>query len=295
MTQTRQISAEMTSLPFVKMHGLGNDFVVLDLRASDLRVTPETARALADRRRGVGCDQVISILPSSRADAFMNIHNFDGSEVGACGNATRCVAQTLMRETGTSEVVIETIDGLLPCAQADNGLITVRFPQPRFDWQAVPLSQDMDTLHLDFSPCQGLTDPGAVNVGNPHVIFFVDNVDDIALNDVGPAIETDPLFPERVNVSIVSPRPQGGLRQRVFERGVGITQACGSGACAAMAVAHARGIVGDSCDIELDGGVLQLSIDEDGHILKTGPAATSFHGTIDPSLFETVPAIKAAQ
>ena len=270
------------SLPFMKMHGLGNDFVVLDLRASSVRVGTESARRLADRKRGIGCDQVISILPARdpEADAFMGIHNHDGSEVGACGNATRCVAQIIMNETGREKVIIETLDGLLPCYRAQTELITVQFPKARFDWQNIPLSREMNTLSMDFTPIDGLGKPGAANVGNPHVIFMVDDAERFDLESFGSSIEHDPLFPERVNVSLISKTADGFLRQRVWERGAGITQACGSGACAAMAVAHARGLVSENADIQLDGGVLHMAVDSKGHILKTGPATTAYTGSL---------------
>ncbi len=278
----------MVSKPFIKMHGLGNDFVVLDARAGAVRLGAEQARAIADRRTGVGCDQVIVIEPSTRADAFMRIRNADGGEVSACGNAMRCVAAMIMAENGSGRAVIETLAGLQVANDAGNGLVSVDMGEPALGWQQIPLARAMDTLHLDLSigPASApvLSDPVAVNMGNPHAIFFVDDAEAIDLATVGPMIENHPLFPERANVSIAETRAKGAIRLRVWERGTGITSACGTAACAVVVAAHRRGLAGRAADIVLDGGTLHSAWREDDHVVMTGPVATSFVGTLSPEL-----------
>lgn len=268
---------------FVKMHGLGNDFVVLDARRQAMPLNASQVRAIADRRFGVGCDQLITIEPSSHADAFMRIHNADGGEVEACGNATRCVARMLMRERGVAQVAIETPAGILLSNDAGNGLVTVDMGEPRLAWSEIPLARAMDTLHVDFA-LGPLSDPVAVNVGNPHVVFFVPDATAVALSEIGPQVEHHALFPQRVNVSIAQLLAPGRLRLRVWERGVGITKACGTAACATIVAAVRRGLVKGPAEILLDGGPLVLEWRPDGHILMTGPTAESFRGELDPSL-----------
>ncbi|PCI47150.1 MAG: diaminopimelate epimerase [Alphaproteobacteria bacterium] len=260
------------------MHGLGNDFVIFDGRMDSLDLTGDQARHIADRRRGIGCDQVITMLPSAKADIFMRIQNVDGSEAGACGNATRCVGDILLREKGSDRVTIATGAGLL-VVYRDGDLIRVDMGMPLRDWQQIPLSQPMDTDHLDVT-VGPLSDPVAVNMGNPHVVFFVDNIDDILLAELGPQIERHPLFPDRVNVSIIEDRGNGHLRQRVWERGVGITDACGSGACAGVVAASTRGLVNRCATIELDGGILQLVWGADNHVQMTGGVSYVYDGKI---------------
>jgi len=268
--------------PFLKMHGLGNDFVVLDARGGT-GLSTAAVRAVGDRRRGVGFDQLLTIEPSARADAFMRIHNPDGSESGACGNGTRCVAALLMRESGKDRVVIETAAGLLPAHRTGNGEITVDMGEPGLDWQSIPLARAMDTLHLDYHR-DVLRDPAAANMGNPHVVFFVPDADDVDLPALGPVIEHDPLFTERTNVNVASLRPDGSLRLRVWERGAGITLACGSGACATLVSAARRGLTGRKADLYLNGGKLTIEWTPGNRVLMTGPVATSFAGTLDPAL-----------
>lgn len=268
--------------PFLKMHGLGNDFVVLDARGT-AGLSTAAVRAVGDRRRGVGFDQLLTIEPSARADAFMRIHNPDGSESGACGNGTRCVAALLMQESGKSHVTIETAAGILVADATGQGEITVDMGEPRLDWQSIPLARAMDTLHLDYA--QGvLRDPAAANMGNPHVVFFVPDADAIDLPALGPIIEHDALFPERTNVNVASLRPDGSLRLRVWERGAGITLACGSGACATLVSAARRGLTGRKADLHLNGGKLTIEWTTGNRVLMTGPVATSFAGTLDPAL-----------
>jgi diaminopimelate epimerase len=277
----------MDAIPFTKMHGLGNDFVVLDARKAPLALNAAQARAIADRHRGVGCDQLIVIEPSANrlADVFMRIRNADGGEVAACGNASRCVASLLMGEKAADHVVIETAAGLLDIEAADNGLITVDMGLVRLDWRDIPLARPMDTGRLDLV-AGPLKDPVAVNVGNPHAVFFVDDAAAVPLAVLGPKIERDSLFPERTNVEVAQVLNPREIRVRVWERGVGITQACGTGACAAAVAAHRRGLAERRVTIHLDGGPLVIEWLKDDHVLMTGPVATSFTGILDPSLLE---------
>jgi diaminopimelate epimerase len=271
---------------FTKMHGLGNDFVVLDERTLPLALNAARARAIADRKTGVGCDQLITLEPPNdrRAEAFMRIRNADGGEVEACGNAARCIAAVLMRESGRDHAVIETVAGLLDATRQADGLVAVDMGPARLDWRAIPLARAMDTLHLDLA-LGPLADPVAVNVGNPHTIFFVADAEKVDLAALGPKLEHDPLFPERTNVEVVHQLPDGSLRMRVWERGVGITRACGTGACATLVAASRRGLVGRKATVVLDGGALTIEWREtDSHVIMTGPVATSFSGRLDPSL-----------
>ncbi|RMF10559.1 MAG: diaminopimelate epimerase [Alphaproteobacteria bacterium] len=270
---------------FVKMHGLGNDFVIFDGRADGFTPSSELARAVADRKCGVGCDQVITLERSTRADLFMRIHNPDGSEAGACGNATRCVAALAFAETGARDMTIETRSGVLRASAEADGRITVDMGEPRLDWKDIPLARAMDTLDVDFAVTTPagveLRAPVAVSMGNPHVVFFVEDAEAVDLDAVGPRIEQDPLFPERVNVSVAEVRGRDAMRVRVWERGAGVTLACGSAACACVVAATRRGLIDGAAAIEMDGGTLDLTWREDGHVLMTGPTATVFHGTLD--------------
>ncbi|MEN3975660.1 diaminopimelate epimerase [Emcibacter sp. SYSU 3D8] len=266
---------------FVKMHGLGNDFVVFDARMAPLALTPEQARFVADRHRGIGCDQIITILPSEKADAFMRIQNADGSEVSACGNATRCVASLLMGESGRDRATIETRADLLRCEleAVQEELVSVDMGEPRFGWREIPLAREADTLSLVFAKGP-LEDPACVNVGNPHVVFFVDNATKIDLATWGPRIETDPMFPERINVGIAQVISTDEIRLRVWERGVGITQACGTAACAAAVAAMRRGLTDREIMVQLDGGPLEITWTAENRIIMRGPVATSFSGQV---------------
>jgi diaminopimelate epimerase len=231
---------------------------------------------------------LIVLEPSDRADVFMRIRNPDGGEAEACGNATRCVASQLMAETGRDKVTIETVAGLLEASDAGNGLYTVDMGPARLDWDQIPLASAMDTLHVD---CQAgpdsapvLSDPVAVNMGNPHAVFFVDNVDTIDLPTVGPILEHHPVFPERANISIAHIISNGAIRMRVWERTAGITRACGSAACAVLVAAARRGLTGRGAEVMLDGGSLKIAWREDGHVMMTGPVATSFAGDLSLDL-----------
>lgn len=274
------------TLPFRKMHGLGNDFVVFDLRATAVRFTAAQAARIADRREGVGCDQFITIEPprDPAATAFMRIRNPDGSEAGACGNATRCVAHLLMEDTGRDHVVVETVSGLLDARRAADGLVTVDMGPARLDWQQIPLAEPRDTLHLDIT-AGVMRDPVAVSMGNPHAVYFVDDVAAVPLETLGPGLEHHALFPERTNVEAVQVLSPTRLRMRVWERSAGITRACGSGACAVLVAAVRRGLAERKAEVILDGGPLTIEWRaDDGHVLMTGPVATSFTGVLDESL-----------
>lgn len=276
----------MTRAPsFLKMHGLGNDFVVFDARRQPIALDASWARAIADRRTGVGCDQLVVLEKprSALADAFMTIRNSDGGEVAACGNATRCVAWLLMRETGRRQVIVETAAGLLDAEWGADGMVSVDMGPARLDWRDIPLAEPVDTLHLPVS-AGVLSDAVAVGMGNPHAVFFVGDVESLAVEVLGPVIERHPLFPERTNVEMAQILPDGRIRMRVWERGVGVTRACGTGACATLVAAARRGLVERQAEIVLDGGSLFVAWQPDGHVLMTGPVARSFEGTLDPSL-----------
>lgn len=276
----------MTATPFLKMHGLGNDFVVFDARQAPLALSAAQARALADRRAGIGCDQVIVIeaAPTAEADAFMRIHNADGGEVNACGNAARCVAHLLMAESGRAEVRIATGAGILAATRAAGGAVTVDMGAARDDWRDIPLARETDSLHLPIAEGP-LRDPVAVSMGNPHAVFFVDDAEAVDLARLGPVLETHDLFPERANIGIVQVLARDRLRVRVWERGAGLTRACGTGACAAAVAAHRRGLADRKAEIRLDGGTLHIDWREaDGHVLMTGPVATAFAGAVEIAL-----------
>jgi diaminopimelate epimerase len=279
----------MTGLPFIKMHGLGNDFVVVDARKGAVTLSAAAARAIADRRRGVGCDQLIVLEAPREAgtQAFMKIRNADGGESAACGNATRCVGAFLMAESGVSEARIGTEAGILTAqsAGADSGAkVTVDFGAPRLGWREVPLAKDCDTLHAPIAE-GSLDDPACCSMGNPHGTFFVADADAVDLPAHGPKLERHPMFPERANIGVAHVIAPDRIRLRVWERGAGITLACGTGACAALVNASRRGLAARKATLILDGGELTIEWREaDGHVLMTGPVAISFTGEIDPSL-----------
>jgi diaminopimelate epimerase len=264
-------------IPFLKMHGAGNDFVVIDERRRPLDLTADQVRRLADRRTGIGCDQFITLYAKPQgtdADLVMRIRNPDGSEAGACGNATRCVAELLFEQTGHPFQVIRTVSGDLLAERLVDGRFRVDMGTARLGWNEVPLARAMDTLHL---PLPG--DPAACSMGNPHATLFVDDPG-IAERD-GPALEHDPLFPDRANIGFAHVLAPDRMRLRVWERSAGLTLACGSGACAAVVNAHRRGLTGRAVAVEMDGGMLDIAWREDGHVLMAGPAATSFRGEVD--------------
>lgn len=266
-------------VPFVKMHGLGNDFVVLDAREQTIPVIDaRLAAALADRKTGIGCDQLILIEPSELADFRMRIFNHDGGEVEACGNATRAVG---LLHGGPAR--IETLGGLLQASPADGG-IAVDMGEPRFDWNAIPLAYAMDTLAMPVG-WDDLEGPAAVNVGNPHAVFFVADNGAIDLARLGPEIEHDPVFPERVNVNVATVVARDAIRLRVWERGAGETRACGTGACATAIAAMRRGLTDRAVTVSLTGGDLRIEWLADNHVLMTGPATESFRGTFESADF----------
>lgn len=261
-----------SSISFSKMHGLGNDFVVLDSRVTGVRTTPEMARAVGDRNRGVGFDQLAEITTSDNADVHLTFWNSDGTTAGACGNATRCVAQRLFYETGKREVSIETSRGILLARLTDEGP-SVNMGMPQLTWQEIPLARDVDLNNL---PLEGA--PSAVGMGNPHAVYFVENAEETDPSDLGPTVEVDPLFPQGTNVEFVTPLSRTEARMRVWERGAGITMACGSGACASLVAAHRRGLMDRKAVLHLDGGSLLLDWQEDG-VWMTGATAHVFDAT----------------
>lgn len=266
-------------IPFVKMHGLGNDFVVLDGRVQPLPpIDCPAAAALSDRHTGIGCDQLILLEPSASADFRMRIFNSDGGEVEACGNATRAVG--LLHG---APATIETKGGILRSTPTDGG-ISVEMGIPNFDWKHIPLAYAMDTLHMPVG-WEDMDDPVAVNVGNPHAIFFVPDCDQVDLARLGPLIETDPLFPERVNVNVATVTARDAIRLRVWERGAGLTRACGTGACATAIGAMRRGLVERRATVTLPGGPLVIEWRNDGQIIMTGAATESFRGSFDTAAF----------
>lgn len=277
-------------MPFLKMHGLGNDFVVLDARTAALDLTPERRRVIADRRLGVGCDQLIVLEPPTEreADVFMRIYNPDGGEAQACGNATRCVASVVMDERKTDLVTVQTVAGLLESQKigvGSNGLpvISVDMGPARLDWREIPVAQACDTNHMPVG-IGPLQDPVGTNMGNPHATFFVDDAAAIPLAELGPKLEHDRFFPERANIGVAQLLDEGRLRLRVWERGAGITLACGSGACAAVVAASRRGLVPRRADVILEGGTLTIEWLRDDHVLMTGGIALAFKGELDRSL-----------
>lgn len=267
-----------TGLRFMKMHGAGNDFVVIDSREKNgaAAVTPALARALGDRNRGVGFDQLAEIRDSDHADFALDFWNNDGSRAGACGNATRCVSDYVMTGAGKEAISLVTQRGGLSAVRQPDGRVSVNMGHPQLDWAEVPLAEAMDTLHL---PLPG--DPVAVGMGNPHCVFFVEDAEDVNLPQLGPRYEHEPLFPERTNVEFASLIGPDRLRMRVWERGAGITLACGSGACATAVAAHLRGLTGRKVALDLDGGVLEIDWREDG-VWMTGPVAHVFDGWLSP-------------
>jgi len=270
-------------IPFHKMHGLGNDFVVFDARSSPIALDDATARAVADRRTGIGCDQVIVLERAKvRGDALMRIFNADGNEVEACGNAARCVARLLMEEMDSPLVEIDSAGGLLRCSDAQDFRVTVDMGSPKFAWQEIPLSEAMDTNTLILRMDGTGLDAAAVSVGNPHCVVFVADADEAPVSEIGPRLERHPLFPERTNVEFVSVIGSGKIRMRVWERGVGMTRACGSGACASLVAAARRGVVQRSSEVFLDGGTLSVEWRvRDDHVLLTGGTNFVFAGEID--------------
>jgi len=276
----------MTALddfPFMKMHGLGNDFVVLDGRARSVRMTAALAQAIGDRHRGVGFDQLALIEPGDgEADARLVFYNADGTTAGACGNATRCIARYLMDGSGAAEVVLTTERGRLLARDSGGGLTSVNMGQPQVRWDEVPLAREMDTLEL---PIEGA--PTATGMGNPHCTFFVEDAESVELEARGAEIERHPLYPQRTNVQFASVIGENHLRMRVWERGVGVTLASGSSSCATAVAAARRGLTGRRVSIDLDGGRIEIDWRDDG-VWMTGPTAHVFSGNFTADWLEQV-------
>jgi len=258
----------------MKMHGLGNDFVVIDSRGRDAIMTAKLAKAIGDRHRGIGYDQLAEIRSGDSADIDLDFWNSDGSVAGACGNATRCIAQYIMAETGTSEIAIRTLRGTLGAVTAGDNEVSVNMGKPQLDWRDIPLASAVDTEHL---PIDG--DPIAVGMGNPHCVFFVDDVASVDVARRGGVIEHHPLYPQATNTEFAQIRSRTDIRMRVWERGTGITLACGSGACATAVAAHLRGLTDRCVQMEVDGGWLTIDWRDDG-VWMTGPTAHVFDGVL---------------
>lgn len=274
-------SDQTPGLPFMKMHGLGNDFVVFDARAEAIDVTPAMAQAIGHRQFGVGFDQ-LAVITQGAGDAHLTFYNSDGSLSAACGNATRCIARYLMDETGRDSLHLTTARGDLAAKDAGGGLTSVNMGHPQLNWDEVPLAREMDTLHL---PIDG--DPVATGMGNPHCTFFVDDAEAVDLSDLGPRAEHDRLYPERTNVQVAQIVGPDHIRMRVWERGVGVTLASGSSSCATAVAAARRGLTGRAVRIDLDGGTLHIDWREDG-VWMTGPTAHVFSGTFTPDFLESL-------
>ncbi len=264
-----------TGLPFMKMHGLGNDFVIVDARAHPQPISAELARGIGHRQFGVGFDQ-LAVIENGSADAHLVFYNSDGSTSAACGNATRCIARFLMDETGKSRLALTTERGTLTAQDAGQGLTSVNMGQPQLNWQDIPLAKEMDTLEL---PIEGR--PTATGMGNPHCTFFVEDAEAVPLAQFGPTIEHHPLYPERTNVQVAQIVGPDHIRMRVWERGVGTTLASGSSSCATAVAAARRGLTGRKVQIDLDGGTLWVDWRDDG-VWMTGPTAHVFSGTLTP-------------
>jgi len=276
------MSAAM-SRPFLKMNGLGNDFVVVETRSAPFAPTPAEVRAIADRSSGVGCDQLIVLESADGVDARVRFWNADGEEVSACGNGTRCVGWLLMQASGKDEAVIETRAGRLVARRAGERLVSVDMGEPRLDWREIPLAEAQDTralaVRLYDHPALAAA-PGCVSMGNPHVTFFVDDLAAAPVTEAGPVVERHPLFPEHVNVGFARVEARDRIRLRVWERGAGLTQACGTGACAALVAAARSDLADRAATLALDGGELFVEWRDDGHVIMTGPAVVDFAGEL---------------
>jgi diaminopimelate epimerase len=268
---------------FLKMHGLGNDFVVFDARDSAFALTALQIRKVADRHFGIGCDTVVVIRPGgAAADAAVQFFNADGAEAESCGNATRCVARLLLDERGLARVKLSTKGGLVVCSDAGKGLVTLDMGEPQVEWAQVPLASAVDTANFPLDIGGGTIPASAVSMGNPHCVLFVPDAEQAPVTALGPKIETLPLFPNKVNVEFAQVLDQSRIRMRVWERGVGVTLACGTGAAATAVAAARRGLTGRKVEITLDGGTLQIEWREaDNHVLMTGPTAMPFRGRVN--------------
>jgi diaminopimelate epimerase len=270
----------MTNIPFIKMHGLGNDFVIIDSRSEKYSLTDHAIAQIANRRRGVGCDQLVILENSANTDAYVRFYNADGTESGACGNATRCVAWLIMQENGSDSVKLESSAGKLRCKKAGDMQVSVNMGLARTGWHDIPLSREVDTMYL---PIESgiLKKPTAVSMGNPHAVFFVENAADVPLHILGYGLEHDELFPERANIGVAQVLSRNEIKLRVWERGTGETEACGTGACAAAFAAFSRDLVNNDVLVHLAGGDLKIEIQPDNSVIMTGPVAFVFSGNLE--------------
>ena len=278
------------SFQFRKMNGLGNDFVVFDARVNPIAISDAQVRAIADRKTGIGCDQLIVMEKSDSADVRMRIWNAEGGEVPSCGNASRCIADLMFEEMNVDVATIETMGGFLSARKAGDHFVTIDQGKPKFGWKDIPLSEPFaDTRHIELQvgPIDKpiLHSPSVVNVGNPHCIFWVDDLDVVDFSKVGPMLENHPMFPERANISLAKVVARDHVVLKVWERGAGLTKACGTAACATMAAGHRIKIIDAKCRVTLPGGDLFMEFNEEnGHILMTGPAVLDFEGTLPEGL-----------
>ncbi len=270
----------MTQIPFIKMHGAGNDFVVIDNREGGYALTPPQVKALSQRRLGVGCDQLVMIeTAKDGGDIFMRLYNQDGGEIGACGNAARCIGWWYMQQSGAEKAAIETASGVVSSSKSDDGRIRVEMGEPKLDAESIPLSERRNTEHLGIAEGP-LMDPAAINMGNPHMVFFVRELDKINMGQLGSRLEHHKLFPEGANVSAVQVVDQYRVKQVVWERGAGLTLACGTAACAAVVAGVKRGLLSKKVTVELPGGELDIHWRDDNQVEMTGPVAVVFEGIV---------------
>ena len=270
----------MQKINFIKMHGLGNDFVIIDKRVDDIKITKDLIRKLSDRRSGAGCDQLITINPSNKIGihAQIEIFNPSGDKAEACGNGTRCVSKLLFDESKLDEIQILSDAGILNAKKIDANNISVNLGKLTTNWKKIPLSKKIDSLNIPIN-IKGLSNGVAINIGNPHCVFFTNKINDINLNNIGPIVENNKLFPKKTNVEIVEIINKRKIKMKVWERGVGITLACGSGACASVYAGQLKNMLGNNVEVELERGSLFINI-ENGEGIMTGPTEISFYGNL---------------
>ena len=277
----RMDSINSNNLPFMKMHGLGNDFVVIDAREGEVALSKKIISIIADRHFGVGFDQ-LAVISKGEFDAHLTFYNADGSESLACGNATRCIARYLMDETSKEKLMLTTMHGQIPAVDLGDGVTSVNMGKPELEWNKVPLSENIPTLEL---PIEG--SPTATGMGNPHCTFFVEDTEKINLEEMGPKFENHPLFPERTNVQFASIIARDQIRMRVWERGAGVTLASGSSSCATAVAANRKGLTEKKVQIELDGGILSVDWRQDG-VWMTGPTMQVFTGSFSKEFLKSL-------
>ena len=277
----RMDSINSNNLPFMKMHGLGNDFVVIDAREGKVTLSKKIISGIADRHFGVGFDQ-LAVISKGEFDAHLTFYNADGSGSLACGNATRCIARYLMDETSKENLILTTMHGQIPAVDLGNGVTSVNMGKPGLEWNKVPLSENIPTLEL---PIEG--SPTATGMGNPHCTFFVEDAEKINLEEMGPKFENHPLFPERTNVQFASIIARDQIRMRVWERGAGVTLASGSSSCATAVAANRKGLTEKKVQIELDGGILSVDWRQDG-VWMTGPTMQVFTGSFSKEFLKSL-------